>query len=106
MPRCLQLVLRFLSRPSAGSNDDCARRRQVCRQGRFPKVRQRRDGPPSPLRPPTPDTRPLGGVRDGSVLPVRTDVSLPGIGFPLLPCGNPPEKSLVAVLWTFLAFRR
>src|SRR6516164_3648537 len=105
-PKRLQPVLRFLPRPSVGLNADCALRMRVCLQGKFPKVRLRRDGLPSPQRQPTPHTRPFGGARDGSVLPTRRDVWRLAIGFQLLPCGNPPEKFLVAVQWTFPAFRR
>jgi len=84
----LQPVLRAFPRPSAGLSADCALRTRACLQGKFPKVRLHRDGLPSPLQQPTLHTRPCGGVRDGSVLPVRIDVWRPGIGSQPLASGH------------------
>jgi hypothetical protein len=66
-------------RPSAGLEADCALRTQVYLQARFPKAPRHRDGLPSRLPQLRPHARPFGGVRDGSVLPVRRGVWRSGI---------------------------
>src|SRR6516164_6269940 len=96
VPTHLQPVLRFLLLQSAGSDADCALRTRVYLRGRFPKVRRHRDGLPSQPQQLKLRTRPFGGVRGDSVLPVQRGAWRPGIGFPPLPFGNPRGKFLVA----------
>src|SRR6516162_9381698 len=106
VPKLLPPSQRALFRLGDGSIGGSVLRKRVCLQGMFPEVDRRRGGLPSQLRQLRPHTRPFEGVRDGSVLPVRRDAWRSGIGSQLLPCGNPPEKFLVAVHWFLPVSRR